>query len=353
LGGTLYPDNIEPDFKNTIELGADIRFLRNRIGLDVTYYEDTYSNMITTSSISLPSGYSSRLINSDKKTRRKGWETTLTANPVNTADFDWNLTLNWSRTRNYLVKAETGKEGRDGYVREGEMYGYWIYRNEFDRSPDGQVVYRNGFPVRSSGNSNLGFGSSRWVGGLTNNFRYKNWSLSLSVDGRWGGLVYSRLNQKLWESGKHADSALEQYRDADNAGEKTYIGQGVTVVSGEVQYDSEGFVVSDDRTFAPNETPVYYRDWVNSSYNESIYETSVFDASFFKLREVVFSYSVPKGLLNNLFISDAEVSFIGRNLFLWTKATSNMDPDMMGSPGERRLYVPTPRNLGFNIKLKF
>lgn len=353
LGGTLYPDNIEPDFKNTIEMGGDFRFFENRLGFDVTYFEDTFSNMITTSDISVPSGYTSRLINSDKKTRRKGWEATLSATPVKTSDFNWEINLNWSRLRDYLITAESGKEGRDGYVKEGEMYGDWIFRNEFDRSPDGEVVYRNGFPVRSSGNSNLGFGEHKWFGGFTSNFRYKNWFLSFSVDGRWGGLLYSRLNQKLWESGKHKDSAIELYRDADSNGEKAFVGQGVSVVSGEVQYDSEGFVVSDNRVFESNETPVYYRDWVNSYYNQAIYESSVFDASFLKLREVVFSYTLPKNALKGLFIQDAEISFIGRNLFLWTKDESNMDPDMKGAAGESRLYVPTPRNIGFNLKLKF
>src|SRR5690606_22484025 len=117
--------------------------------------------------------------------------------------------------------------------------------------------------------------------------------------------------------------------------------------------DSEGFVINDDRVFAPNETAVYYRDWVNSYYNQAIYESSVFDASFMKLREVVFSYILPKNALKRLFVKDAEFSFIGRNLFLWTKEESYMDPDMKGAAGETRLYVPTPRNIGFNLKLKF
>lgn len=353
LGGTLYPQDIEPDFKNTIEFGADIRLLKNRIGFDISYFEDTYTNQITQASISSSSGYTSRLINSDKKTRTKGWEVTMNSTPVKTENFSWDLALNWSRTRDWLIQAESGKNGRDGYVKEGEKYGYLYYRNEFETTPDGQFVYRNGLPVKSNGVTNLGFGPSNWVGGLTSSFKYKDWFLSFSVDGRWGGLLYSRLNQKLWEAGKHINSANEQYRDADNRDEKTYIAEGQKIVSGNLTFDEEGFIKEDTRVFEKNDVPVYYRSWANAYYNQSIYTTSMFDATYLKLREVILSYTIPTEWTKKLGLKGASVAFIGRNLFLWTKEESYMDPDVQGGSGETRLYVPTPRNLGFNVKLNF
>ncbi|MFV0483575.1 MAG: SusC/RagA family TonB-linked outer membrane protein, partial [Bacteroidales bacterium] len=181
-------------------------------------------------------------------------------------------------------------------------------------------------------------------------------TFSFSIDGRWGGLIYSRLNQKLWESGLHAGSATSEtsaYRDADNLGNKTYIGNGLIVTGGEIERDAYGAIISDTRTYKENDVPVYYRSWVNRYYNAGRYNTSTFDATFFKLREVIIGYRIPKTITEKIHLRGAEVSLVGRNLFLWTKEDGNIDPDVNASSGESRLYVPTARNIGFNIKLNF
>ena len=353
MPGRLYSEDIEPDFKNTYELGGEIRFFMNRLGLDVTYYNDLEFNMITDSQISTTSGYDTRRINSDKKTRRKGWEIMLNATPIQTKNWNWNLGINWSTTSQYLVRAESGKDGRDGYIKEGGKYGYLWYRSEPERSADGQIVYNNGMPVISADPQNFGYQPNKWEFGVNNRISYKNVALSFSFDGRWGGKIYSRLNQKLWESGKHKDSANEKYRDADNRDEKTFIAPGVIVTGGSVERDSYGNVINDTRTYKPNDVPVYYRSWVNSYYRSGVWTTSTFDATFVKLREVVVSYSIPKKWMEKTFFKSADISFIGRNLFLWTKEDGNIDPDVPNGMGETRLFVPTPRNLGFNIKLNF
>ena len=79
----------------------------------------------------------------------------------------------------------------------------------------------------------------------------------------------------------------------------------------------------------------------------------MFDATYLKLREVILSYTIPSEWTKKIGLKGASVAFIGRNLFLWTKEESYMDPDVQGGSGETRLYVPTPRNLGFNVKLNF
>ncbi|MFV0269783.1 MAG: TonB-dependent receptor domain-containing protein, partial [Draconibacterium sp.] len=356
MGSVLPSGDIEPDFKTTYELGGDIRFFKNRLGFDLTYYNDLESNMITNSAISITSGYSSRKINSSKKTRRVGWELALTASPVRTNDFSWNVGLNWSSNSQYLVRAEEGKEGRDGYVKEGEKYGYLWLKSEIDRSSDGRVIYRNGLPVVTTDAQNFGYARNRWEAGFNNSIIYKNFTFSFSIDGRWGGLIYSRLNQKLWESGLHAQSASSEtsaYRDADNLGNKTYIGDGLIVTGGDIERDAYGTIINDTRTYKENDIPIFYRSWVNRYYNAGRYNTSTFDATFFKLREVIIGYRIPNSIVEKVHLNGAEVSFIGRNLFLWTKEDGNIDPDVNAYQGETRLYVPTPRNIGFNIKLNF
>jgi hypothetical protein len=356
MGSVLPSLDIEPDFKTTYEIGGDIRFFTNRLGIDVTYYNDLESNMITNAEISIASGYTTRKINSSKKTRRVGWEVALTGSPIRTKDLFWDVVLNWSTNSQYLVRAEEGKNGRDGYVEEGGKYGYMWYRSEIDHSADGRVIYRDGLPVITSDPQNFGYARSRWESGLINRIGYKNFILSVSIDGRWGGLIYSRLNQKLWEAGLHYDSATPEtskYRDADNQGQKTYIGDGVIVTGGEIVRDTYGNIVSDTRTYKENDVPVYFRTWSERYYHQGIWSTSTFDASFFKLREVIIGYKIPKSILTHVGLKEAEVSLIGRNLYLWTKADGNIDPDVNASDGETRLYVPTPRTIGFNIKLNF
>jgi hypothetical protein len=156
------------------------------------------------------------------------------------------------------------------------------------------------------------------------------------------------LEQKLYEGGTHPATA-NSYRDDAYAGKNTYIGQGVVVTSGDVQYDVQGNIISDTRKYAPNTTAVNYIDWVFASYVNGIDGADIYKRSFVKLREVVLSYNFTPQVLKKTPFKAASLSVTARNLLLFTNVPF-MDPD--GYSGYS-LAEPTYRNIGVNINLKF
>jgi hypothetical protein len=223
-----------------------------------------------------------------------------------------------------------------------------IYTSVWARTPQGEIIHgANGFPLQDPISRKVGNGDANWIYGIQNTFRYKNISLSLLFDGRVGGKLYSTTIQKMYWGGTHPNT-VNQDRERANAGDASYLSPGVIQTGGTVEYDSNGNIISDNRTFAPNERTINYISFAKSYYSGSVEEPGFYDATFMKLREVVFTYGLPERWMNKTFIKDASLSLIGRNLLLWSNI-DHIDPD----PGADNLQTPSARNIGFNLNLTF
>jgi hypothetical protein len=223
-----------------------------------------------------------------------------------------------------------------------------IYTSVWARTPQVEIIHgANGFPLQDPISRKVGNGDANWIYGIQNTFRYKNISLSLLFDGRVGGKLYSTSIQKMYWGGTHPNT-VNQDRERANAGEASYLSPGVIQTGGTVEYDSNGNIISDNRTFAPNERTINYISFAKSYYSGSVEEPGFYDATFMKLREVVFTYGLPERWMNKTFIKDASLSLIGRNLLLWSNI-DHIDPD----PGADNLQTPSARNIGFNLNLTF
>jgi TonB-linked SusC/RagA family outer membrane protein len=346
LPGTLIQKDIKPNTTLSQEYGAELRFLKNRLGIDFTYFTYTDKDFAITAPVSSASGYNFQLVNGDK-INRKGIELVLTGNPVKTKNFRWNISANYSTVHEY-VKEYYGNDSIRNGIKVGERRD--VFRGwDWERSPDGQIVYgSNGFPQYIDHEVNIGHTDADYIFGITNNFSYKNLGIGFSFDGRIGGVMYNGLEQKLYEGGMHPGTA-NTYRDDAYAGKKTFTGPGVVVTSGSVQYDVQGNIISDSRKFAPNTTAVNYIDYIFATYVNGIPGANMNKRSFVKLREVVLSYNVNPGVLQKTPFTSASISLTGRNLLLFTDVPF-MDPD--GYSGSS-LAEPTYRNIGVNINLKF
>ncbi len=343
-GSQLNPD-IRPETSKTWEAGSDIRFLKNRLGLDVTYYHTLDLNDIIYFPVSQSSGYSSKLINANKY-KRVGWEIILSATPVKIPNsFSWNVGINWSQHRRYLLELPEGIADLNG-VKVGErmdLYRGWV----FNRSADNKIIYEGGLPTWDPYIKKLGYQDPDWTFGISNSFKYKFVRLDVLLDGRYKGLIWSQTIRKMYWGGTHPGT-VSTYRDDQIAGKATYVGDGVYVTGGDVIYDAQGTVVSDTRTYETNDTPVYWSDWCQYYYHDVSDEAVTFDASFIKLREVTLTFDLPKKWISAVNIERASVSFIGRNIWLWSHI-KYIDPDT----GYDDLQTPSSRNLGFNINLVF
>jgi TonB-linked SusC/RagA family outer membrane protein len=341
-GSQLNPD-IRPETSKTWELGSDIRLLRNRIGLDLTYYHTTDLNDILYFPVSLASGYSSKLINANRY-KREGWEIVLNTTPVKTeSSFSWDLTFNWSRHRRYLMELPEGINDLNG-VKVGErmdLYRGWV----FNRSSDGQIIYEGGLPTWDPYIKKLGYQDPSWTAGVYNTFKYKFVTLNVLLDGRYKGLIWSQTIRKMYWGGTHPGT-VSKYRDDELEGKATYIGDGVTVTGGEVIYDAQGNTVSDTRSYEKNSTPIYWSDWCQYYYHDVADEAVTYDASFLKLREITLSFDLPQKWISKMSVQKATISFVGRNIWMWSYL-KYVDPD----EGVDNLQTPSSRNLGFNINI--
>ncbi len=345
LPSKVISPGLKPNKTISQEYGAELRFLKNRIGFDFTFFNYDLRNNVVDVPISSASGYTEILLNGDRD-RRRGIEIVLSGTPVQTDNFKWNSTFNYSRLRNTVQEYHGGEEIREG-VRVGErkdVFRGWAWQ----RSADGQIVHENGIPQYINQVVNLGHSSPDWEFGFQNNFQYKDFGFSFAIDGRIGGKMYNGLEAKMYEGGMHPSTA-NSYRDDAYAGKKTYNGGGVTQTGGTVSYDAQGNITSDTRTFEQNTTNANYVDYIFAKYANGIQESTLYDRTFVKLREVTLSYNMPARLLVRTPFKNASLSLVGRNLILWSKVPY-MDPE---GYTDLSIAEPTTRNIGFNLNLKF
>jgi TonB-linked SusC/RagA family outer membrane protein len=370
---TVNPNIITEDRQAT-ELGGNIRFLDNRLELDVTHYH--YKNTgIVNLGTSSSSGYSSYLTNGNVYTN-DGWEFVLNARILNNpGGFSWNLITNIGS----YVKKWVNNSNPDNYEKNGQRVDL-VYGNAFVRTPDGQIVIdkTSGVYLRYSdlGSSALkvyGHSDPDWQWGIVNNVSYKAFSLRFQFDGMVGGVVEDYVRKKTLQGGRHIEStqgALGVARPSDEANVAAYTGEGVNLSGPNgIQLDPiTGQIINmKELTVTQNTTKSQVQPFVTRE--ASIPDLDVISKTYAKLREVTLTYVFPMNLLGKQsVIKAATISLVGRNLlYFFPEKYKDLDVDQYsqavystnssGSYGNSSytagLQTPTTRSYGFNLNLTF
>lgn len=354
LSTATYPSkirdaNIKPETETSFEVGTNFRFFDNRLSFDYTYFTRLRYDRLIEANISEASGFEKMITNTSEELLQKGMEFTLGGKPVTNKDFTWESMVNVSFWHWYYHKMDPIHSSKDPRIQEGERYDK-LFITDWERDHEGNIVHQAGLPVKNKYETVMGYSDPKCILGWTNTFRYKGFDLSVSIDGRIGGLMYSWTEQAMWNSGAHPDSDNQWRYDEVVNGKQNYVGQGSMVVSGSAQYDPYGNVISDNRVFAPNNVPVSYQNYTQV-YNENPWDhnarQNILDGSFIKLREVALNYTLPSNLANKILCKNIRVGVIGQNLLMWTKEFRFSDPDR----GKENLNTPTSRYIGFNINV--
>lgn len=345
FGNSLLSSDLKPETSDTWEVGAYVRFFKNRLGIDLTYYQTNDFNNLIYMPVSSATGYENTLVNGDRF-KRKGFELVLDFTPVRNEVWEWISTVNLSKYNKYLTELSNDRTQTDKYIKEGERTD-GIYISQYQTDGQGNIVFENGYPVVDPYSRFIGYEDPYWTFGWTNTVNYKDFSLSFTLDGRIGGVMFSQTNQKMWWGGVDPGT-VNQYRDDANEGKATYIASGVKVVSGELRYDSNGNIVFDNRVFAPNDVPVNYNSYMQTTSNNSEKNYHYYKQDFIKLRDIALTYQLKPAVLSKTPFSSLSVSLIGSNLWMASKI-KNVDPDS----GKDALQTPTMRSIGFNINAKF
>ncbi|TGE22977.1 SusC/RagA family TonB-linked outer membrane protein [Hymenobacter metallicola] len=345
---TSYNPNLKPENTASYEAGVEVRFLKDRIGLDVTGYKTVTTDQIITVLTSASAGYTSKVLNAGEVTNQ-GIEAILTVAPFAAeSPFQWNITANFAANRNRVVKFDDegliknfviGSSGFNTNIeaRVGERYGA-IFATGFLKVPDGQyagqlILDANGLPQADPTRRTLGYATPDWIGGITNRFGYKGMELSFTIDTRQGGEFQSET--VMWG---------------------TYAGSLANTLEGrEGGLVAAGVLRNADGSFRPNDVRATAEDYYKAYGYIAGREGSVLDASFVKLREVRFGYQLPKSLIEGTFVKGVGVSFVGRNLWLIKSNAMGLDPETSFNNGNAQglesTQIPSVRSLGFNINV--
>jgi hypothetical protein len=336
---------VKPEKTRTWEVGTAAYFLKNRLNIDVAYYNSYNYDRQISSTISEASGFSSSLINIDETLERKGLEITVNADLIRKENLTWSVSANWSKSHTYFKELDPVFSANNLWTRAGARRDAYVdYR--WLRDPQGNLIHTSGgLPILSDFRYKLGDRDPDFIWGLSTNLKWKNFNFHLSFDGRVGGLLYNYTNNKMWDTGSHPDSDNQWRYDEVINGNISYIGNGVQVVSGSVTYDQYGRITEDTRVYAPNDTPASYQVYARQ-YRDG--NEGAVDPTFFKLREISVGYSLPKHISNKIGMNSFDIALTAQNVFLWTKEVRFADPDFNS---DSQLTSPSQRFVGLNVKM--
>lgn len=349
LPSILNNAELKPEMTSSFETGINLQFFNNRLGLDVTYYNNNSVNQIIAVPISSAFGYDNKYLNAGKINNR-GLEIILNGTPIRTDNFSWNTTVNFSKNRNKVVKLDdqvntlTLSSNLVNLVaREGQSYGQilgydFVYGSNGDR-----VVQADGTYMRTSQLQNLGSVLPDFMLGFQNQFRYKNFNIGFLIDARVGGKFFSQTYKVGMYSGIWERTADNNIRE---------IGVVLDGVKADVTFNADGSYVVGKET--ENTTNISALNWARNEYNGPT-TFSVFDATFVKLREVTFGYQIP--LKNKNLVKSLAVGVYGRNLWNIYSKSPLIDPEITSSGGNVQGIeggnIPLPVSYGFNVNIKF
>lgn len=344
---TLHNVDFKPEIQESFEIGLDYRMFKNRLGIDVAFYNNVTRNQILDVPLDPTTGYSKATMNAGK-VRNRGIELEINGKPVQTGNFNWNFNFTWAKNYNRIMALSEGMDesqiiAQSGTVSilakvggsTGDIYGY-----KLKRAPDGQVIFtEDGKTASPSEIEYVGSAYAKWKAGFYNEFTYKNIRLSVLLDGQWKGIVYSQAHHKMSEQGKLKHTL--RFRENPN----------FEVVGDGVQELADGTYKKNDVAIPVNE---YYKDY----YRRANVETNSFDASFLKIREARLEYNFSGNILEKIGFEKVSIALWGRNLAMWTKFPL-FDPEVgalnSGTivPGVEMGQLPSTRTMGVNLTLKF
>ena len=336
-------DQLKPERTTSFEVGTDLRFLKGRLGLDLTYYSITSEDQIIQPRVSNGSGYIFQLINGGT-IENKGYEVVVNANPVKNDNFIWDLTLNWSKNDSELTFLP---EGIDLFVQSDAISVFGLAQgasfldgpffnlegSQWLTDDDGQLVIDDaGYPTIDRNQNLMANRQPDWIGGITNTFSYKSLSLSFLLDFRKGGDVFNGTEYELVRSGLSPRTLARG---------STFTFEGVTQ-DGSANTQT---VVLDEN---------YYQN-IYASHAPNFIE----DGSWARLRYLSLTYQMPARIVDNSPFANVSFNITGKNLWLSTQY-SGFDPEVSsggagvrgtGSMGIDYAGVPATRGVSIGLNL--
>lgn len=349
---------LKPESTESWEIGTELNFLNNRVGLDMSYYKSTSFDQILPVRVSEATGQLFQFVNAGE-IKNQGVEVSLNVSPIKMKDFDWTIRLNWARNRNEVVslfgdqtnlQISTAQGGISFNATVGQPYGT-IWGSNYSYHENGQPIVIDADQgsgkryKRSAAPEVIGDINPDWKGGIWNGFTYKAVSLGVLIDIQKGGDYFSLDRWYGTATGIYEHTA--GLNDKGNPVRSPVSEGGGLPIGG----------VNEDGT--PNTEYGYAQDvYTSFGYARGVNAQHIYDASFVKLREVTLTYTLPASLFNNTIVSGADISLVGRNLWIISKDDEYGDPEAGLSAGTFQLgnqsgAHPAVKEYGLNLRFRF
>lgn len=327
----LSDPNLKNERINEFEVGLETGFFKNRLGIELTYFDKRTKNGIIPSVALAPStGFNATSVNSAAM-RNRGIEFLLNAKPISTPDFSWDLTINYSRIRNKVLSIYKDlKQVGNGFnfIFVNQPYGV-IYGTRYARNASGQLLTDDGgLPFAADEQGIIGNINPDWMGGIVNNFKYKQFTLSFSFDMKKGGDIQNNVDGYGYFYGTPKVTEDRGPRIVDGINATTGLPNTVSATG-----------------------QAYYQR-VNS-----VLESVIQDGTYVKLRNVSLGYNVKPVWLQKTPFKTIGFQVTGRNLWIYAPHFTGGDPEVSsfgssnGSQGIYSFSTPTSRSVDFSLKL--
>lgn len=324
--------NLRNERTNEVEVGLEMRFLKNRISFETSYFRKNSVDLLTDGiPVSAGSGYTSTILNAGTM-QTKGFEFLLNATPVRSGKFAWDATFNFTRIRSIVTQINGGLDRVQigtSWAVVGQRYGTLI-GNQYARNEQGQLLINDqGLPY--IGNTGItGNISPDWLMGLNNSLRYGAFSLNAFIDMRKGGNIINSDDKYGYFYGTPKLTENRQPR----------VVPGINAADG-----------------TPNTKVVQAEDYFRQI--SGIDEAAVQEVTYIKLRTLGLTYNVAAGLLAKTPFKTASLSVTGRNLFIYRPHFTGSDPEVSSygsgnaAQGIYANSAPSSRSVLFSLRFSF
>ncbi len=351
---TLYDPTVRSELITSWEVGADMRFFGNRLGVDFAWYKTNALRQLLNLPMDPLSGYGSKKINAGD-IQNTGFELMLHAVPVQTRDFSWNIQGNFAQNKNTIVSLTDdvslyslgGFDNLTVYATAGGNYGE-IFGTKFQRVEDKnsqfygqQIVDKNGLPLGTSEKEKVGDQQADILIGLTNSFQYKGFTFSFLIDSRIGGHIFSASNLYLQRYGVAEVTAPGGKRD---------------------DFVIDGVFKDDDGTFKKNTQSIsqeqYWERVTNATGNLGISEANMYSATNIRVRNAQLNYDFNRSMLTNTPFTRVKLGLSVNNALMIKNSLRGIDPESVyaigtNAVGFENTAPPTTRTFLFNVTLGF
>ena len=352
LSNTAGNNKLTPEFTREVSFGADLAFFNNRLTVDATLYNRNTRNVILYVPVSGTSGVTSALQNAGKLST-KGLELLVSGTPIKTANFSWDLGVNYTQFKSMVDELAPGVTNifLGGFTTPnvrlvaGDEYGQ-IYGSAYQRNAAGKLLINpsTGLPLATAGIQKIGNPNPKFTMGITNTFAYKNLSLFVLLDIREGGQQYSRNIADVQRNGVAIETAEFPRFNADGSAKTPYL--------------YEGVYASGANAGQPNTIKVNAQNYFGNSGKYVAAEGYIYDTSWFRVREMALNYKLSSKSLANSPFKQVELGVFGRNLFLNAPNYPHFDPEqnalgISNAQGLEFNSLPNSRTFGLNVNLVF